>query len=137
MALIYISSQICTVNEHWARLNVYKTGQEVICCDLEDIVSEWCHEDYVIRVVNFCDYICWAATYDNSIIGSGSFHHCGGVIKEGIQAVLSAHRSNGVYSSVLEFLIDWADPLDIENDCQQTIGMQKLWQRMISRACYT
>lgn len=132
MGLAYENPQTITVNNDWVRSNVMKFGNEALTCDEEDILSEWCHEDFVIRVICSCDYILWVARYNNQPVGAGSFSY-NGVIREGIQAVLPKYQRRGIYSSVIEFLLEWAGPIDIENDPQQTVAMQIVWEKLQTR----
>ena len=130
MSLVYSDPQTIVVNNDWIRANVSKFSYEALTCDLEDIVSEWAYDDFIIRVVNIGDYILWVATCDMEPVGAGSFTCCSDVIKEGIQAVLPRFQKRGIYSSVIQFLIEEYEPFDITNDHQQTIEMQRLWSKL-------
>lgn len=129
MGLIYIESQTITVNNDWVRKNVMQIGYEALQCDFEDLITEWCHDDFIIRVVEAGD-ILWVALYDGKPVGAGTFAYTGNTVREKIQAVLPKFQKRGIYTSVLKFMIEWAGPLGVENDEQQTLEMQRIWHNV-------
>lgn len=129
MGLVYIKPETIVINNDWIRKNVTRYGYEVVNCELEDIIAEWCYSDFIIRIIDSCD-IYWAALYDGRPVGAGAFRWCGGTVREGCQAVLPKFQKRGIYTSVLEWIIEWAGPFSVENDCQQTLEMQRIWHRM-------
>lgn len=126
--LLYTKPTRCTPDRNWIKKTIYKISRNFEHIDEEDIVSKWSHGCYDICVIKIGQFLNWTATLNMKVVGAGEFHFNLNLV-ERYQAIFKRHQRKGIYSSVLDFMAEYAYPLNVENDNQQSVAMVNLWNK--------